>query len=197
MLIVLLFSYLGIINDFKEEEQYLQSLPDDSYMDVDDGLRQFYDKQPIELFKMFKKYARKFDKKHLVCAFKTNGGFEKDSSYMLNTFTGDRFGYYSDSFVNLGHRNIYVTGIACEENFNDYVVAKNLLKNVINISKDLGIKISKTHFLPYEKSEFNIGEAPQLNLSNEDLCNSFHHFNQLTLSYSCLQPKTTKLLAQK
>jgi hypothetical protein len=62
-----------------------------------------------------------------------------------------------------------VTGIACEENFDDYLKAQQLLKTVKDLSKKLEIKVSRKDLMDMGCSEFNIGEITGLKLDKESL----------------------------
>ena len=98
---------------------------------------------------------------------------------MLSAFTHDRWNYNSASLGSLSHDFVCVTGVACEENFNDYVMAKKLLRQLTELMEQLQLSIDSTDQLVVEKSEFNVGEVASLDLKTEDL----ESYNPKLLNY--------------
>ena len=132
-----------------------------------------YDKSVKELAPLFTRYARKFDQKHLVCAYRTTGGYESSKKEILRIFTNDRAIYYSSVASSALDGVISVTGIACEENFTDYQVARQLLKEAQTYGDIFEYKIEDENgvddSLWIESSEFMLGEAHGLQLTPERL----------------------------
>ena len=103
--------------------------------------RQRYRKPVAHLAPLFNKYARKFDCKQLVCPFLTTGGFEDKKEEIFRIFTDDRSLYYSAEIEKCPNQVISVTGIAIEENYEDYIKGRQLLKEVITMTQLLNMDV--------------------------------------------------------
>jgi hypothetical protein len=90
---------------------------------------------------LFNKYARKFDKKQLICPFFTTGGFETKKEEIFRIFTDDRALYYSTEIYRCPNEVVSVTGIAVEEDYEDYVKGRVLLRETIEMTEKLKIDV--------------------------------------------------------
>ena len=78
----------------------------------------------------------------------------------------DRSIYYSGEQKYFPNGVLCITGIACEENFEDYVPARKLLKKVQDLDETFGYKLNEEDMMWIETSEFNIGEVAETEVRN-------------------------------
>ncbi|CAI2361366.1 unnamed protein product [Moneuplotes crassus] len=176
----ILMNYLVIITDYEKEEEYQRAilldlherrcLAENAKEEFEEvKFSKYYDSPAKELAPLFNKFSRKYDKKQLVCTWRTTAGYETEVNEIVRIFMDDRSIYYSAEQGYFPNGVYCVTGIACEQNFEDHVVARKLLRNVQELDHIFGYEVEEENPIWIESSEFNVGEVQDRELFPESL----------------------------
>ncbi|CAI2362861.1 unnamed protein product [Moneuplotes crassus] len=148
------------IEDFEKEEEYQREiLQNIAKLKGEEESKiefvPFYDSPVKELVPLFKLFARKKDKKQLVCTYRSTGGYEQEATEMISIFMEDRSIYYSGKQKNFPNGICCITGIACEEHTGNFVFAKNILQRAIDLDKVFNFKVDIEDMMPLELGDFD------------------------------------------